>query len=106
MGELKTNAAAKILVALAAKHPVLAEAFVMDNQGANVAMIDATSDYWQGDEAKWQNSFKGGAGGVDVGKEKLDKSTNKVLQQVSLPVLASDGTVIGAITLGISVGGP
>jgi hypothetical protein len=106
MAELQGNPAAQVLKTLAAAQPVLAEAFVMDAQGANVAMTAATSDYWQGDEAKWQNSFKGGAGGVDVGKEKLDKSTNTVQQQVSLPVIAGDGTVIGAITLGIAVGGP
>lgn len=106
MAELQANPAATALKALATAQPVLAEAFVMDAQGANVAMTAATSDYWQGDEAKWQNSFKGGAGGVDVGKEKLDKSTNKVQQQVSLPVIAADGTVIGAITLGVAVGAP
>jgi hypothetical protein len=106
MAELQGNAAAQVLKTLAAAQPVLAEAFVMDAQGANVAMTAATSDYWQGDEAKWQNSFKGGAGGVDIGKEKLDKSTNKVQQQISLPVIAADGTVVGAITLGVSVGAP
>lgn len=104
MIELQGNAAAKVLAALAKAQPALTEAFVMDDQGANVAMVAATSDYWQGDEAKWQNSFKGGAGGVDVGKEKLDKSTNEVQQQISLPILAADGTVIGAITLGLAVG--
>ncbi|MCD4727888.1 MAG: hypothetical protein K8R46_09515, partial [Pirellulales bacterium] len=39
-----------------------AEIFVMDNQGANVAMTDKTSDYWQGDEAKFKESYKNGAG--------------------------------------------
>ena len=33
--------------------PFYAEIFVMDNQGANVAMSNKTSDYWQGDEAKF-----------------------------------------------------
>lgn len=101
MKELRENDAAKVLVALAKAQPALAEAFIMDDQGANVAMIDPTSDYWQGDEPKWQNSFKGG---VDVGKEKLDKSTNQVQQQVSVPVLGADGKVIGAITFGLVIG--
>jgi len=30
------------------------EIFVMDQVGLNVASSDTTSDYWQGDEAKWQ----------------------------------------------------
>lgn len=46
------------------KSPEYAEIFVMDNQGANVAMSDKTSDYWQGDEDKFVRSFAGGEGKV------------------------------------------
>lgn len=82
--------------------PYYAEIFVMDNQGANVAMTDKTSDYWQGDEAKFQKSFAGGTGAVFVDEVKFDASTQAYLVQVSVPV--KDGaTVIGAITFGIDV---
>ena len=101
MAELQSNAAALALAAVVKAHPALTEVFVMDNQGANVAMVAPTSDYWQGDEDKWRNSYAAGAGGVDVGKARLDKSTNKVQQQISLPILAADGAVIGAITFGL-----
>ncbi len=84
---------------------VVRESFVMDDQGANVGQNSLTSDYWQGDEDKWQKSFNGGKGGVDVGKVKFDKSANTNLQQVSLPIIAEDGTVIGAVTFGIDVNG-
>src|SRR3546814_5525775 len=30
------------------------EIFVMDNRGLNVGQSEVTSDYWQGDEAKFQ----------------------------------------------------
>jgi hypothetical protein len=83
--------------------PALREVFVMDNQGANVGQNGLTSDLWQGDEDKWKMSFKGGKGGVDVGKIKFDKSANTNLQQLSLPILAADGTVIGAVCFGIAV---
>jgi len=33
------------------------EIFVMDNKGLNVGQSDLTSDYWQGDEAKWQKTY-------------------------------------------------
>ena len=33
------------------------EIFVMDNRGLNVAQSDVTSDYWQGDEAKWKKTY-------------------------------------------------
>jgi len=79
-----------------------AEIFVMDNQGANVAMTDKTSDYWQGDEAKFKKSFNGGSGAVFVDDVEFDDSTQAYLVQVSVPVKDGD-TVIGAITFGIDV---
>lgn len=82
--------------------PYYAEIFVMDNQGANVAMTDKTSDYWQGDEAKFIQSYKGGRGAVHIGDVKFDDSTQAYLVQVSVPV--KDGNeIIGAITIGIDV---
>ena len=78
------------------------ELFVMDNQGANVCMSDKTSDYWQGDEAKFTKSYNGGAGAVHVGNVKFDDSTQAYLSQVSVPVKDA-GKVIGAITIGINI---
>ncbi len=78
------------------------EIFVMDNQGANVAMTDKTSDYWQGDEAKFKKSFNGGQGNVFVDNVEFDDSSQTYLSQVSVPV-TDGGTVIGAITFGIDV---
>jgi len=101
--ELMGNACAQEIVKLVKRLPAIVEAFVMDDQGANVCENTLTSDYWQGDEAKWKNSFKGGKGGVDVGKVKFDKSANANLQQVSLPIIGKGGKVIGAVTFGLSV---
>jgi hypothetical protein len=79
-----------------------AELFVMDNQGANVAMTDKTSDYWQGDEAKFKKSYNGGDGAVFIDEVEFDDSTQAYLVQVSVPV--KDGSkVVGAITIGIDV---
>jgi len=101
--ELLNNACAKELVKLSEKLKAVKEAFVTDNQGANVCMNNLTSDYWQGDEPKWQKSFKEGKGGVDAGKVNFDKSANASLQQISLPILGKGGKVIGAITIGLAV---
>jgi len=79
-----------------------AEIFVMDNQGANVAMTDKTSDYWQGDEAKFKNAFAGGGGAVFVDEVEFDESAQAYLVQVSVPVMDA-GKAIGAITFGIDV---
>lgn len=80
----------------------LSEIFVMDNQGANVAMVNKTSDYWQGDEAKFQKSFAEGKGAVFVDDVKFDDSTQTYLVQVSVPVM-DGGKAIGAITFGVDV---
>lgn len=103
--EKLSNACAAQIREIAKRFPAVRETFAMDDQGANVGQNGLTSDYWQGDEDKWQKSFAGGKGGVDVGKAKLDKSAGVVLQQVSLPLADGDGTIVGAITIGVAIDG-
>jgi len=79
-----------------------AEIFVMDNQGANVAMTDKTSDYWQGDEAKFTESYKGGQGGIHISDVEFDDSTQVYVVKVSVPVKDGD-QVIGAVTVGMDI---
>ena len=100
-GQMLNNPCTGEIKRLVKQFPAIGETFVMDNKGANVCQNELTSDYWQGDEAKWKNSFNNGSGGIDVGTEKLDKSTNVVLQQFSVPIVNNNGQVIGAITFGI-----
>jgi hypothetical protein len=81
---------------------VVAEAFIMDNQGALVGATRRTSDYWQGDEAKWRESFNGGRGSELREKPFFDESAQSYVIQVSLPV--KDGArVIGALTVSVSL---
>jgi hypothetical protein len=95
---LQTNACAQHLKALVAAHPGFGESFAMDNQGANVCMTDRTSDFWQGDEAKWQKSFPGA---TFVDQPRYDTSAKAILVQVSVPI-RDGGTVIGALTVGVN----
>ena len=81
----------------------MTEVFVMDAVGLNVAASGVTSDMWQGDEAKWQETYGVGAGAVHYGEVEYDESTQQYLTQVSMTV--SDpvtGEPIGAITFGIN----
>jgi hypothetical protein len=78
------------------------ETFVMDDQGAIVCATAKTSDYFQGDEAKWQRAFNDGKGAVFIDRPKLDDSSAQRLAQVSVPVLEK-GTAIGVITVGVAV---
>ena len=102
MKAIMENSAAKRLLELEKSQPYFFEVFLMDNQGANVAMTNKTSDYWQGDEAKWQESFKDGTGAVHVGDVEFDESAQDYLVQISVPVMDS-GKAIGAITIGVNL---
>lgn len=102
MSSIMTNKAAKKLSAIERRRKYIAESFLMDNQGANVAMTNKTSDYWQGDEAKFTDSFKNGNGAIHIGKAKFDSSAQAYLVQVSVPVMDA-GKAIGAITYGINL---
>ena len=96
------NACAKEIMVIVKKNKSIFETFVMDNQGANVGQNELTSDYWQGDEAKWKESFNGGKGGVHIDKAQLDQSTNVVDQKVALPIIDEKGKVIGAACYGLN----
>jgi len=78
------------------------EIFVMDNLGANVAMTGKTSDYWQGDEKKFKNSFNDGKGGVFIDDPDFDLSCQAFVVQISVPVM-DGGKAIGAITFSVDV---
>lgn len=99
---LLSNACAKQLKKLVSSSPNYNESFVMDDQGANVCMTDRTSDFWQGDEAKWQKSFNSGNGAVFIDQPKYDASAKAILVQISVPVYDGART-IGAITVGVNL---
>lgn len=102
MTSLMVNKAAKHMSSIEKKKPFIVETFLMDNQGANVAMTNKTSDYWQGDEAKFKESFKGGKGAVHISDSKFDSSAQAYLVQISVPVFDED-KAIGAITYGVNI---
>lgn len=99
------NAASDFLKKIKAESDNLySEIFVMDFQGCNVAVSDLTSDFWQGDEAKFQKSYNGAAGSVFIDEIEMDESTGTYQVQVSLPIVNPENKVIGAITIGIDMG--
>lgn len=82
------------------------EIFAMDNHGLNVAQSAVTSDFWQGDEDKWQQSYGDGTGdgAVHISEVEFDDSTGVFQSQVSLPIKdPATGKLIGAITFGVNV---
>ncbi len=102
--EVLGNALSKYLVGVQAEAAGLfTEIFVTDAKGLNVGQSTVTSDYWQGDEAKWQNTFLVGPGAVDIGEVEQDESTQAFQSQVSITVVDAAGNPIGAITAGVDL---
>ncbi|MFN4129138.1 MAG: hypothetical protein ACK4GC_04910 [Paracoccaceae bacterium] len=82
---------------------LVTEVFVMDFLGLNVAASGATSDYWQGDEAKFNETYPKGAEAIHVSEVDFDESAQLYQIQVSFTLTdPADNTVIGAITVGLN----
>lgn len=82
---------------------VISEIFAMDARGLNVAASNVTSDYWQGDEAKFQNTYPMGAGSVHIGEVEFDESSQTYQAQISVVIVdPTDNSPIGAMTIGLN----
>ena len=99
---LQQNQAGRLLRRYVKENNTFTEAFLTDNQGANVAAYPPTSDYWQGDEDKWTLSFNQGDGQTHVGPIEEDASTQRTLVQISAPVY-DQGETIGVLIVGIDI---
>ena len=100
---LSGNDCAQALQSLLQTNRGFGEAFVTDSKGALVCMTRRTSDYWQGDEAKWTRAWAGGTGAVFVSNVAHDDSTGLDLMHISVPVRAS-GRLVGVLTVGRLLG--
>ena len=83
----------------AASEGLYTEIFVMDAKGLNVGQSAITTDFWQGDEAKFQKTFPSGSGAVFVDAEEFDKDLKSWKAQIHLTISGADNAPIGAITV-------
>lgn len=79
------------------------EIFATDAKGLNVAQSTVTSDYWQGDEDKFTQTYPVGADAVFLGEVEEDESTQTFQSQVSVTVVDASGAPIGSITFGVDL---
>jgi hypothetical protein len=99
--QLTQNACAERLRQIVEADTTVVEAFLMDSRGGLVCATVETSDYFQGDEAKWSKTYGEGKF-VYIDAPALDYSTNTVAIQLSMIVL--DGPrKVGALTLTLKV---
>jgi hypothetical protein len=79
----------------------ITEIFVMDGWGWNVGQTGGTSDYYQGDEGKWQKTFAG-ADPNEIEILDIVEEDGVRYAHVSLPI-KENGNNIGAVTVGVDV---
>jgi len=76
------------------------EIFVMDAKGLNVGQSSITSDFWQGDEGKFQKTFPKGKGAIFIDEAELHEGTKTWRTQVNLTITDKQtDKPIGAITV-------
>lgn len=81
----------------------ITEVFVIDAKGLNAGQSAITSDYWQGDEEKFTESFEKGPEAVFVGVARKDESTQTLQSQVSITIVDEHNKPIGAIVVGVNL---
>jgi len=102
MRSLIEHPAARRLKELRSSSPEIQEAFLTDSLGANVAITNKTSDFYQGDEVQYLEAFNQGKGGVHVGELSLDESIHSYSIHVGVPVL-DQGKPIGVLLAAVNV---
>lgn len=80
------------------------EIFVTDDKGLNVGQSAITSDYWQGDEAKFQKTFPVGPDAVFIDAAEWDDAQKIWRAQLNLTVTDATGArPLGAATIEINL---
>lgn len=83
---------------------LFSEIFVFDAKGLNVGQSSVTSDYWQGDEDKYLETFAKGPTAIFVDAVEYDEGTRQRRRQVSFTIVDPEtGEPIGAATVEINV---
>lgn len=86
----------------AASKGLYSEIFIMDMKGLNVGQSSITSDYWQGDEAKFQETVPNGLNAIFIDEAEYNSDLGIWLAQLNL-TLDDDGEVIGSGTIEINL---
>lgn len=83
---------------------MIVEIIVMDGKGMNVGVSTPTSDYWQGDEAKFQKTYLQPEAGLFIDDIEYEPDTHLVISQANSAIIDPDtGEPIGAITVSLNL---
>ncbi|MEJ8473861.1 PDC sensor domain-containing protein [Roseibium algae] len=88
----------------AASSGLYSEIFIMDSKGLNVGQSTVTSDYWQGDEAKYLETFPAAKSGLFIDDPVIDLVDGTSRVQVSFPLHDEHGgEKVGVATIEINL---
>jgi len=82
---------------------LFSEMFVIDSVGLNVGQSATTSDYWQGDEAKFQKTYPVGPDAIFIDEAEFNEGTGTWRAQLNMTLTDPDGNSIGAATIEINL---
>lgn len=83
---------------------LVTEVFLTDRLGANVAQSQLTTDYWQGDELKFQRVVAAPPDALYLSDVRFDGSAQRFQVHASMPVRArADGRFLGAVVMGLDI---
>tara|TARA_B100000123_G_scaffold157569_1_gene116560 strand:+ start:771 stop:1370 length:600 start_codon:yes stop_codon:yes gene_type:complete len=80
-----------------------AEIFVMDAVGLNVGQSSITSDFWQGDEGKFQNTFPKGPNAVFIDEAEYNEESDSWRSQLNMTMSDENQQAIGAVTIEVNL---
>jgi hypothetical protein len=80
-----------------------AEIFVMDSVGLNVGQSSITSDFWQGDEAKFQNTYPNGPDAVFIDEAEYNEDSDTWRSQLNMTLSNEAREPIGAVTIEVNL---
>lgn len=80
------------------------EIFIMDDKGLNVGQSSITTDYWQGDEAKYQKTYLVSPDALFIDDPEWNDETKTWRSQVNMTIADSkSGSAIGATVFEINL---
>lgn len=105
IAELMGNPLSSFLIRKKAEsNGLYTEIFVFDARGMNVGQSSVTSDYWQGDEGKYQNTVAVGPDAVFVDDIEFHNESRQRRRQVSFTIVdPATGQPVGGATVEVNV---
>lgn len=103
MAQLMGNPMTSYVTRLQARsRGLLGELFVMDSRGLNVGQSTITTDYWQGDEAKYQKTYAAGTDAIFIDEVEVHEATGQRFRQVSFTLTdPATGELLGAAAIDV-----